>query len=958
MQKEQQSIALKDAEGNALTYYQTASRVNSIATTLLESGCCSGSRVAVLQEPNADWICSILAILKVGAVYVPLDLATPLMRMSSMINDCQPSAILYHNTTQTQLTSLDTRETKIINISILPRCSTVAVPVSARPESPAVILYTSGTTGVPKGIILKHSSFLNEVEVSAKIYGLKQEVILQQSAVGFDMSLLQIFLAFSLGGTLCLLPRALRGDSVAVTKFMVDEGVSYTCATPSEYTSWLHYGDTKALQMSAWRVALSGGESITEALLERFRTLGKSDLRLFNGYGPTETTCCSTKMELNYAEGNNTPGRIAAGSPSPNESIYLLDENLQLVPIGFPGEIAIGGAGVAVGYLDSAKSGGSNFIPDVYAADDYVLNGWTTMYRTGDRGRWLKDGTLLIEGRIADDTQVKLRGLRIDLRDVEETIMKTASGSLAEAVVSHRSSANGAQFLVAHVVFLPAFPPADRAVFLRNLSPKLPLPQYMRPAVVVELKKMPTTISSKLDRRTVSALPIPQAIIEESDNTALSATEVKLKGIWIAVLTEEVVSHYSINADVDFFHVGGNSMLLVDLQAQIRTSFDVSLSLIELFESSSLASMALRIENTAKALEKDAIDWESETQVSSDLDQLAMFSSSQPPASTPKVIVLTGATGFLGQHLLQRLIADEAICEIHCIAVRRLAEKKPLLDHNKVRAYEGDLRLPLLGLTEEMAGTIFHKTDVVIHNGADVSHLKSYATLKKANMESTKEIVKLCLPRQVPIHYISTAGVALFSAKDAFEEVSVSSTPPPPDGSDGYTASKWASERYLEKMNVQYGLPVWIHRPSSIVRPPGQTGEDAPVLDLLQNLLKYSREMRAVPTSPNLRGALNLISVKQVTDGIISHIVNDCRAVSGEVAYVHQTGDHDLPIAGMKEFLEQESGQAVEVVPIGEWAARAESAGLHSTVVAAFKNVERLGVMSFPRFVKKGFKGS
>ena len=947
-------VAVKDSEGNSLTYDKLSMRVNSIAASLLTINVTPGSRVAVFQESTPDWICSMVAIMKVGAVYVPLDLSIPTMRLAMIVNDCQPKAILVDATTLVLLTTLRAQHAETIDVSTLALASKTVITNCAVGQSPAAILYTSGSTGVPKGIILKHSSFGNEVEVSANIYGLKNEVVLQQSAFSFDMSVLQIFLALSLGGTLCMVPRSSRGDPIAITSLMAGANVSYTCATPSEYTSWLEHGDTKALRSSAWRVALSGGEQVTTALMQRFRAFGKSDLRLFNAYGPTETTCSSTKMELFYASNDVVQERIGAGFPSPNESVYIVDEGLQLVPVGFPGEIVIGGVGLALGYLDNEKLTDSSFVPNVYATDEHIKNGWTTMYRTGDKGRWLSDGSLLIEGRIANDTQIKLRGLRIDLRDVEETILKAADGFLAEVVVSVRSSTtNGAQFLIAHVVFSTSHPPVDAVQMLRQLQSSLPMPQYMCPAIFIPLDTMPTTVSSKLDRGALSALPIPQATLDRSSSSHLSATALELKKIWARVLSADIVDHYQIDADTDFFHVGGNSILLVEVQAQIQMVFDISLPLIQLFESSTLGSMALRIERGSDALNKISMDWEKETAVSTDLVQLAMPSSLRIPAAVPRVIVLTGATGFLGQYIVRRLVEDEDIDKIHCVAVRQSADKKSLLGFDKVVVHEGDLSLPRLGLPEQVAGSIFDEADAVIHNGADVSHLKSYATLRLANVESTKEIVKMSLLRRLPIHYISTAGVALFSVRETFEEVSASSTPPPMDGFDGYTTSKWASERYLEKISEQYPMPIWIHRPSSIIRPSSYGREDAPALDLLQNLLKYSRMMKCTRVSPNLRGAMDLVSVGSVTNGVVQELMANRAPPPGEVRYTHQTGDFNLPISDMKGFLEKENGEVFETLPIEEWADRAESVGLHSAVAAAFKSVKDLSTMAFPRFVKR-----
>lgn len=668
--------------------------------------------------------------MKIGAVYVPLDLSVPTMRLAMIVNDCRPKAILVDANTLVHLAALKAQHAETINVSTFTSTSVTAITNFANAQSPAAILYTSGFTGVPKGIILKHSSFRNEVEVSANTYGLKNEVVLQQSAFSFDMSVLQIFLALSLGGTLCMVPRSSRGDPSAITRLMVEAKVSYTCATPTEYAIWLDNGDADALRSSSWRVALSGGEQVTEALMQRFRALRKSGLRLFNAYGPTETACSSTKMELFYVSNNVVHERIGAGFPSPNESVYIVDESLQLVPVGFPGEIVIGGVGLALGYLENEKLTDSTFIRDIYATDEYIKNGWTAMYRTGDKGRWLSDGSFFVEGRIANDTQIKLRGLRIDLHDVEEAILKAANGLLAEVVVSLRSSSmNGPQFLIAHVVLSASYSPVDTAQMLRQLQSSLPLPRYMCPAMFIPLGAMPTTVSSKLDRAALSALPIPQAILDRSNSGHLSATALELKKIWERVLSADMIDYYQIDADTDFFYVGGNSMLLVELQAQIRKVFEINLPLIQLFEASTLRSMARRVERDADASKKIFVDWEAETQISPDLDLLAIPSSLRIPAAVPRVIVLTGATGFLGQSIIRQLVQDENIDKIHCIAVRKSAAKRALLDFEKVIVHEGDLTKPRLGLTEQVAASIFHETDVVIHNGVDISHLKSYPTL-------------------------------------------------------------------------------------------------------------------------------------------------------------------------------------------------------------------------------------
>ena len=920
-------------------------RVGLIAAALSSATIGAGSIVAVFQEPTTDWICSLLAIMRVGAVYLPLDLSISIQRLASVVADSKPSIILIDQVTDEASSALQFQDAKRISVSTLSSSNAVAVTNVARAESPAVIFYTSGSTGTPKGIMIKHSSICNEIECSAETYNFGAENVLQQSALSFDMSLTQIFTALAYGGTLYVVPRRSRGDPVALSMLIGSEKISFTGATPSEYISWLRHGEPQG--MSDWRTAITGGEQVTNALLREFRALGKPDLRLFNAYGPTEVTCSSNKMELIYAKDSIVSERIPAGYTSPNYSVYIVDEKMKPVPVGVPGEILVGGIGVAMGYLNNEELTKRKFVLDSFATAEYISKGWTTMHRTGDRGRWRSDGSILIEGRIAGDTQVKLRGLRIDLHDIENVIIQTADGALAEAVVSVRGEmSDDIQFLVAHVVFAPKYPLREREQLLERLQSRLPLPQYMHPAICIPLDHLPVNSSSKLDRLAIRFLPLPQVLRQDPVSIEFSETETLLRKIWEEVLPKDIGNNFTIGGTVDFFHIGGTSLLLVHLQALIRRRFDIILPLVQLFESSTLSSMAARIDDTTKALKAVSIDWEQETQLSPYISNIHRPLKTGAPAVTPKVVVLTGATGFVGKVLLRQLIEQEDIDKIHCIAVRQSNSRSFSLDSSKVIIHEGDLKLPRLGLSKEMATNIFEEADVVIHNGADVSHLKTYHTLKLANLNSTKELIMMNLPRRLPFHYISTAGVALLSGKDAFGEISAADYFPPHDGSDGYTASKWTSERYLEKVHEAVGLPVWIHRPSSIIRDDGSQD-----LDLLQSLLKYSRLMGAVPVSPNLRGALDLVKVENVVGGVLRTVLNGM-ATPPTVQYLHQTGDFDIPMTGLKAFLDKESGGDCAILSLREWASRAKSLGLHEVVVAFFEKVEDFGVMTFPRLVK------
>ena len=924
-------VAVKDGLGSSLTYEQMVARINAIGGALLASNILQDPepRVVVFQEPTVDWVCSVLAIMRLGATYVPLDLRTTLPRLASIVKDCRPRAVLAHGATIDQVPELGFDFATIINVSLF-KASNTEFENSAKPGSPAVILYTSGSTGTPKGISLHHMGLRNQMEGFTNRWGIKSDKILQQSAFSFDMSLWQMFAALSNAGTVFVVPKASRGDPVALSKLIRDENITVTMAVPSEYTTWLRYGDVKMLQSSSWKLALSGGEPFSDKLTEELRTLGKSDLRAVNVYGPTEVTVSSNEIEVQYNNMEESKSPIPVGLTAPNYSIYIVDDKLNPVPAGVPGEILIGGPSIASGYVNDAALSSQRFIPNKFASSDWVSNGWTTMHRTGDRGRLRKnDGALMYEGRIVGDTQIKLRGLRIELRDVESTILAIADGALEDAVVSVRGDP---QFLVAHVVFSSEYHATgeDRERFLAQLLSSLPLPQYMCPAMALPLESMPLNNHSKKDRLAIKALALPTRV-EGQDVAAisdLSDTEAELKDLWETVLTRDIAASHKISRESDFFHSGGNSMLLMTLQSKINQQFGASLSLIQLFESSTLRGMAACIESgSIRELAGAIIDWKQETELKPDTLAAPPYQRKTHPHE-PKVVVLTGSTGFLGKAILRQLVENDSVQTIHCVAVRGEG-RLSLFTSKKIVIHQGDLTLPRLGLSLEVSKAIFRDADTIIHNGADVSFLKTYPTLRAANLGSTIELINLGLQGARPqFHYISSAGVAQLTGKEAVDEISVATYPPPSDGSNGYSASKWASEVYLEKVSQHLGLPIWIHRPSSII------GDDAPELDIMHNLLYYSRKMKAVPDFSSWKGWFDFISVDSVASKVIDETLFGSSLDNHTVKYLHQSGEIEVPVAGFKGFLEAESKSKFETLSGQDWVSRAKDLGLHELVAA------------------------
>lgn len=945
--------AVKDSSGATLTYKQLLSRIQSIAEVLVNAGAAPGSVVAVFQKRTADWVASMLAIMHVGAIYLPLDPSLPIGRLASIVADCKPAIILTDDSTSSKTYSIAPGPVSVINCSTISELPSTAIPIRARADSAGVVFYTSGTTSTPKGILISHGSLKNEVEFSALTYGFGVERVLQQSAPSFDMSLTQIFAALAFGGYLYVCPSEVHADPVAQTAIMASEQITLTGGTPSEYLSWIKAGFTN-LSHSPWRVAISGGEPIKDSLLDGFRSLDKENLRLFNAYGPTEVTCSATRRQVDYmAVDLLQKGPITAGRAAPNSHFYIANQFLQPVPVGLIGEIVVGGAGIALGYLNRANETAARFLNDEHATPEDRARGWASIHRTGDLGRMMPDGSLLVLGRIEGDTQVKLRGIRIDLSEIENAISKIPG--IQDVVVSKRRlGPDDTDSIVAHVV--ASDEQLRSAERLQQAVDRLPLTQQMRPSIIILVDDLPRGQTGKVDRKAVAQLDLSLQTNDGHYSTDITPKMERMRQLWAEVIAPEVFQSYSISNISDFFHVGGNSLLLVNLQRRINTAYNVQVSLVQLFESSTLGRMAGLVSEQVN-LDATSIDWEMETEPPIVVQSKAL----RAPASPAEVVVLSGATGHLGRELLRQLVENTNIREIHCIAVRQ-PEKLDGVSP-KVHVYAGDLSAPRLGLSPPHAVTIMSKADVIIHNGANVSHLKHYRSLKADNVGSTRELVRLAAARRVPVHFVSTAGVALYFAAATspsscldkgltFGEVSVAAFPPPVDGIDGYTASKWAGEQLLERANAQLGLPVFIHRPSNIAR------TDVPELDLFRNLLQYCSRIGAVPLSDKLRGFLNLVPVEACARDILADALRPCSEADGHtdrVHYRHQIGETSLTFESLKACVAEDTGclsSEIAALPLKQWTERAVEAGMHPTVGTYFNAAESGEVVQYPLLVR------
>jgi amino acid adenylation domain-containing protein/thioester reductase-like protein len=946
-------VAVKDLNGKARTYAETQARVYALASSLQQAGITSGARVAVYCEPTVDTVALVLAIYRVGAAYIPLDVRNSPERLADVVRECKPTLILYHGATKHTLVDVAGDGQDALDIDTVPQ-SAAPIPDVSKLSDPAVILYTSGSTGKPKGIMLTHANLsLQFASISSALDLTDRDVVLQQSALGFDASLSQMFMALTNGGT--LIHGSNRGDPVDLAALIEREGVTLTLIMISEMSALLQYGSDILSRCQSWRIALCGGEAFTVNLLRKFRDLNLPNLELYNAYGPTEASIMSSLGKVAYRRTDWGDGSVVpVGPPLPNYGVYVLDENFQPCPLGWPGELCICGPGVAEGYVGLPELTSSKFRPDqLRKPQGPSYDGWVRVYRTGDKARLLQDGSFVFLGRMDGDSQVKLRGIRIELNDISNSIVKTSKEAIVDAATIVKGTTS--QTLVSFVVFAPAKVAdlersnSSASAYLRQLIQSLPLPVYMRPAIAVPLERLPFTERGKLDTKALAAIPIQED--EETVNEELSETEQKLKQVWQDILSEQGMS-LEIRRQSDFFSVGGNSLMLMRVRAKMLEVFGVSVPLAELFQASTLETLASRLDGN-KTAESDNIVWKEETALDVSLAPAIAHPRDHPEKDLS--VILTGSTGFLGRAIVRQLIADPRISTIHCLAVRpgrTLPEE--LVGSSKVIVYTGDLAAKRLGLSAPQAQKIFSSAAAIIHNGAEVSHMKSYHSLRPTNVDSTRQLVELALRSSIDsglrtpaFHYVSTAGVGHLLGTPAFPEQSVSSSPPPVDGSDGYVAAKWASERILEQASERLGLPVFIHRPSNI------TGPDVGDRDIIHNVWRWSEVLRAVPdlVAAGAKGAFDFVGVETCAKGITDTLF--VQASAGHLAYIHQSGENVIPVEEFRECLQRNGGADVELVPFDQWVDKAVQAGLDDLVASFLRGTK--GAFQMP-FLPKGLR--
>jgi amino acid adenylation domain-containing protein/FkbM family methyltransferase len=554
-----------------LSYAELDRRANQVAQLLRRRGVAAESLVGIYLRRSAEMVVALLGTLKAGAGYVPLEPGTPAERLRLMAAEAGLRVILTRGAEEEEAAAVQWPGVELITLDSeeVRGESEAAVGAEVSGENVAYVIYTSGSTGRPKGVMVSHEAISNRLLWMQEEYCLcEDDRVLQKTPYTFDVSVWEFFWPLMTGARLVMAEPGGHQDSAYLVRTIREQGITTLHFVPSMLQVFLD--EPKLEACTSLRRVICSGEALPAELQKRF--FERMDVPLHNLYGPTEA---SVDVTFYRCDPRSRQASVPIGRPIANTQIYLLDARLRQVPVGVPGELHIGGIGLARGYVERPALTAAKFIPDPFSAEPGAR-----LYKTGDLTRYLPDGNIEFLGRL--DHQVKIRGFRIELQEVEAALDQHAA--VHECVVTALPDASGAQSLVAYLV-----PARQHELDVKEVRGFLKdkLPEYMVPSVFVLMEHLPLTTSGKVDRK---ALPAPDGARPDAAGTLVRAgntLELQLVMLW-----ENILGLSPISVTDNFFDLGGHSLMAVRLMSQIHKLFGKELPLSTLFREPTIRGLA------------------------------------------------------------------------------------------------------------------------------------------------------------------------------------------------------------------------------------------------------------------------------------------------------------------------------------------------------------------------------
>jgi amino acid adenylation domain-containing protein/thioester reductase-like protein len=791
------------AAGSRLTYRELDQAANRLAHYLKDMGAGPETLIGVHADRGVEAVCSVLAIMKAGRGYLPLDPSLPRARLARICAEADPAAILTDRSAKNSFVA-GTRVLAVGDLAAdLGRRPVTAPEVSLDADHLCYLIHTSGSAGPAKAVAVSHGSLACVITELAREYRISaRDRVVQLAPLAFDTSIEQMMVALACGATLMLPPPRTIGPT-DLLRYLERKRVSVIDLTPAYWHQVLAIAEPDDRRLRSVRLMITGGEMADPADC-RAAMRAAPGARLLNAYGLTETTITSARFDVGAGPSTIPSAAVPVGRPIGHARIMVLDEKLRPVPGGEAGEIYVGGCGVARGYPGRPALTAERFLPDAAGVAG------SRMYRTGDLGRWRPDGNLEVTGRV--DRQLKVSGFRVEPGEIESVLAEHPD--IGQVTVVATGQGPGRTRLAAYYTLRRPGQAPGTGSLRRYLRARLP--GYMVPSAFVALEH-PQILAPRRDR--------------EERHTP---TQAGLSHLWSELLKKERVS-----LEDDFFALGGNSLLAAEMLAHARVMLGIRADHVGpltrcLLRDPTLRGFAraahdARAGRLAADGDRRQVDFAREAELRAPGRLDADPRSGRPSLNRPREIFLTGSTGFLGTHLLRELL-DATSARVWCLVrasdaghgMARIADAAarhglPGLPAGRVIPLPGDLAAPRLGLAPGEFRELTRSIDIIYHAGAMVNFIYPYEELRAANVTGTREVIRLAgAAGGIPVHYVSTtavlAGLGVMGVREVTEDT-------PLAHADrlrvGYVETKFVAEELLRNAG-RAGLPVAIYRPLDI----------------------------------------------------------------------------------------------------------------------------------------------
>jgi len=752
VEKTPDNIALVFEE-HILTYKQLNEKINSLAKYLRQNGIKNNYIVGIMLNRSLEMIVSILAVLKAGGAYIPIDPEYPEERISYMLENSNSPILLSQKHLVDKINNINFRGniifTDFSNNEVYSMDNLNLEKIS-KGNDLSYIIYTSGSTGNPKGVMLTHKNLSNFISsMNDKISYLKDGIahsIVSITTVSFDIFVFETLISLCNGLKLFITNETQQKVTLKLERLILDNNIEIIQSTPSIMA--FHLENSSMNAFSKLKYVMLAGEQLPKLLVDKIKLISP-ECTVYNGYGPSETTIFSTLKDVTNLES------ISIGEPIANTQIYILSKDLCLLPQNSIGEIYIAGDGVGVGYLSREDLTLERYLKNPFKND-------SIMYKTGDLGLWLSDGSIECKGRM--DHQVKLRGLRIELGEIEECINNfNSSYNIKSAVIikGENSKATLNAFISSNVDF-------NITDLKEYLSSKLPI--YMIPNTFTILDNLPFTPNGKIDRKALFNYKVDNEIIDISYTPARNEVEqIIINSI------KKKLSLENFGIDNNIFDYGADSLIIINILTDLF-QHEINLKVYDFYEYPTVRELYDKLLSSNDIQDNLTLNEEKLF----DLNNIVKnFSTSYESIvdNSSKTIFLTGVTGFLGVHILADLLdKKDKIKKVYCCIRKkddrtieqRLSDQLHFYFGTKyddiikdyVECIDSNISEEMLAINSSLLENLKGNIDCVIHAAANVKHYGNYSDSEKANIQGTKHIIDFCKYVDAPLHYISTMTVS------------------------------------------------------------------------------------------------------------------------------------------------------------------------------------------------------